>query len=98
MSNTGFTIGYNCILRDQSLSLATKGLYLVVSSYIGMPEWKLTKDALNKICGTAYAVKKAWSRLSQALYCSCSFRRIYPPIRADAGAVCFCAARICCRY
>ena len=55
MSNTGFTIGYNCILRDQSLSLATKGLYLVVSSYIGMPEWKLTKDALNKICGTAYA-------------------------------------------
>ena len=35
MSNTGFTIGYNYILRDQSLSLATKGLYLVVSSYIG---------------------------------------------------------------
>ena len=55
MSNTGFTIGYNCILRDQSLSLATKGLYLVVSSYIGMPEWKLTKNTLNKICGTAYA-------------------------------------------
>ena len=58
MSNTGFTIGYNYILRDQSLSLATKGLYLVVSSYIGMPEWKLTKDVLIKICGTAYAVKR----------------------------------------
>lgn len=68
MSNTGFTIGYNCILRDQSLSLATKGLYLVVSSYIGMPEWKLTKDALNKICGTAYAVKKAWKELLAAGY------------------------------
>ena len=65
MSNTGFTIGYNCILRDQSLSLATKGLYLVVSSYIGMPEWKLTKNTLNKICGTAYAVEKAWKELLQ---------------------------------
>ena len=66
MSNTGFTIGYNCILRDQSLSLATKGLYLVVSSYIGMPEWKLTKNTLNKICGTAYAVEKAWKELLAA--------------------------------
>ena len=26
MSNTGFTIGYNCILRDKSLSLTAKGL------------------------------------------------------------------------
>lgn len=68
MSNTGFTIGYNCILRDQSLSLAAKGLYLVVSSYIGMPEWKLTKDTLNKICGTAYAVEKAWKELLAAGY------------------------------
>ena len=68
MSNTGFTIGYNCILRDQSLSLATKGLYLVVSSYIGMPEWKLTKNTLNKICGTAYAVEKAWKELLAAGY------------------------------
>ena len=68
MSNTGFTIGYNCILRDQSLSLATKGLYLVVSSYIGMPEWKLTKNTLNKICGTAYAVERhGKSCLQQAI-------------------------------
>ena len=42
--------------------------YLVVSSYIGMPEWKLTKNTLNKICGTAYAVEKAWKELLAAGY------------------------------
>ena len=68
MSNTGFSIGYNCILRDKSLSLTAKGLYLVISSYVGMPEWKLTKDVLIKICGTAYAVKKAWKELLAAGY------------------------------
>ena len=46
MSNTGFTIGYNCILRDKSLSLTAKGLYLVISSYVGMPDWALTKREL----------------------------------------------------
>ena len=52
MSNTGFTIGYNCILRDKSLSLTAKGLYLVISSYVGMPDWALTKRELAKVCGT----------------------------------------------
>ena len=33
-----------------------------------MPEWKLTKNTLNKICGTAYAVEKAWKELLAAGY------------------------------
>ena len=56
MSNTGFTIGYNCILRDKSLSLTAKGLYLVISSYVGMPDWALTKRELAKVCGTRHGV------------------------------------------
>ena len=59
MSNTNFTIGYNCILRDKSLSLTAKGLYLVISSYVGMPEWTLRKCELAKVSGTNYAMDKA---------------------------------------
>ena len=68
MSNTGFTIGYNCILRDKSLSLTAKGLYLVISSYVGMPDWALTKRELAKVCGTNYAMDKAWCELLTAGY------------------------------
>lgn len=68
MFNTGFTIGFNRALRDSSLSLTAKGLYLVISSYVGMPEWKLTKRELAKVCGTNYAMDKAWSELLTAGY------------------------------
>ncbi len=68
MSNTNFTIGYNCILRDKSLSLTAKGLYLVISSYVGMPEWTLRKCELAKVSGTNYAMDKAWSELLAAGY------------------------------
>ena len=68
MFNTGFTIGFNCALRDSSLSLTAKGLYLVISSYVGMPEWKLTKRELAKVCGTNYAMDKAWCELLTAGY------------------------------
>ena len=80
MSNTGFTIGYNCILRDKSLSLTAKGLYLVISSYVGMPDWALTKRELAKVCGTNYAMDKAWCELLTAGYLK------HNTARASSGA------------
>lgn len=68
MSNTGFTTVTTAYCEISPCRLRPKGLYLVVSSYIGMPEWKLTKNTLNKICGTAYAVEKAWKELLAAGY------------------------------
>ena len=37
MTNNSFTLGYAHALRDATLSLSGKGLYLVLSSFIGMP-------------------------------------------------------------
>lgn len=37
MTNNSFTLGYAHALRDETLSLSGKGLYLVLSSFIGMP-------------------------------------------------------------
>lgn len=37
MMNNSFTLGYAHALRDATLSLSGKGLYLVLSSFIGMP-------------------------------------------------------------
>lgn len=43
---SGFTMGCNHALRNKSLSLAAKGLYLVISSFCGMPGWRLSKNQL----------------------------------------------------
>ncbi len=68
MASSGFTIGYNHILRDKTLSLAAKGLYLVISSYIGMPGWSLYKAQLARNAESRYALDKAWRELQAAGY------------------------------
>lgn len=65
---SGFTMAYNPILRDKTLSLTAKGLYLVISSFIGMPHWSLTKGTLAKYCESRYALEKAWRELQAAGY------------------------------
>lgn len=65
---SGFTMAYNPILRDKTLSLTAKGLYLVISSFIGMPRWSLTKGTLAKYCESRYALEKAWRELQAAGY------------------------------
>lgn len=63
MMNNSFTLGYAHALRDATLSLSGKGLYLVLSSFIGMPGWVLTKAALEPYCESRYALEKAWREL-----------------------------------
>ena len=63
MTNNSFTLGYAHALRDATLSLSGKGLYLVLSSFIGMPGWVLTKAALEPYCESRYALEKAWREL-----------------------------------
>ena len=65
---SGFTMAYNPVLRDKTLSLTAKGLYLVISSFIGMPRWSLTKGTLAKYCESRYALEKAWRELQAAGY------------------------------
>lgn len=65
---SGFTMAYNPILRDKTLSLTAKGLYLVITSFIGMPRWNLTKGTLAKYCESRYALEKAWRELQAAGY------------------------------
>lgn len=64
----GFTMAYNPVLRDKTLSLTAKGLYLVISSFIGMPRWSLTKGTLAKYCESRYALEKAWRELQDSGY------------------------------
>lgn len=68
MTSLDFTIGYNHILRDKTLSLAAKGLYLVISSYIGIPGWSLCKSQLCRDAESRYALEKAWRELQSAGY------------------------------
>ena len=65
---SGFTMAYNPVLRDRALSLTAKGLYLVISSFIGMPRWSLTKGTLAKYCESRYALEKAWRELQTTGY------------------------------
>ncbi len=68
MMNNSFTLGYAHALRDATLSLSGKGLYLVLSSFIGMPGWVLTKAALEAYCESRYALEKAWRELQDRGY------------------------------
>lgn len=65
---SGFTLGCNHALRNKGLSLAAKGLYLVISSFCGMPGWRLSKNQLAAYCESRYALEKAWHELLQAGY------------------------------
>ena len=68
MAAAGFTMAFNQILRDKNLSLSAKGLYLVIASFTGMPDWKLTKGQLARYCESSYALEKAWRGLQAAGY------------------------------
>ena len=68
MAAAGFTMAFNQILRDKNLSLSAKGLYLVIASFTGMPDWSLTKGQLARYCESSYALEKAWRGLQTAGY------------------------------
>ena len=65
---SGFTMGCNHALRSKELPLAAKGLYLVISSFCGMPGWRLSKSQLVQFCESRYALEKAWHNLLEAGY------------------------------
>lgn len=65
---SGFTMGCSYALRSKGLSLAAKGLYLVISSFCGMPGWRLSKSQLVQFCESRYALEKAWHDLLEAGY------------------------------
>lgn len=69
MAATGYTTAYNYALRDSSLSLAAKGLYLVINSFIGLPNFQLTKRRLAKCCcDSSYGLDQAWHELKNKGY------------------------------
>lgn len=82
-SSIPYTEVSNVVLCDTSLSLASKGLYAMIYSYAGLPEFKLTLDRLHRSCSSsAYALRKAWRELKAAGY----LKHYYTT--ADNGAFC----------
>ena len=69
MAVTGYTTAYNFPLRDNTLSLSAKGLYLIIKSFIGLPDFQLTKRRLAKCCcDSAYGLDQAWHELKSKGY------------------------------
>lgn len=71
LQNTRFqyTEVSNIVLCDSSLSLASKGLYAMIYSYAGLPDFQLTLNRLHRSCSSsAYALRKAWRELKAAGY------------------------------
>lgn len=65
----GFTIVQNMITRDDSISLKAKGLYLVIQSYITMPDMSWTKkDFIKKSGEGEKAFNRAWNELKDKGY------------------------------
>ncbi len=65
----GYTVVQNGITRDIGISLKAKGLYLVIQSYITMPEKKWSKeDFFNMTCEGIKAFESAWNELKQKGY------------------------------
>lgn len=46
MSAAGYTTIYNEVLRDRTLSLEAKGLFAVIKSFVGLPDFALSKRRL----------------------------------------------------
>ena len=66
MSATGYTTIYNEVLRDSTLSLDAKGLFAVIKSFIGLPDFALSKRRLGYACSdSAYLLNAAWKELKQ---------------------------------
>lgn len=69
MSATGYTTIYNEVLRDSTLSLDAKGLFAVIKSFIGLPDFALSKRRLGYACSdSAYLLNAAWKELKQKGY------------------------------
>ena len=86
MSATGYTTIYNEVLRDRTLSLDAKGLFAVIKSFIGLPDFALSKRRLGYACSdSTYLLNAAWKELKQkGIICS----TIFP--RSENGAFCPC--------
>ena len=69
MSATGYTTIYNEVLRDSTLSLDAKGLFAVIKSFIGLPDFALSKRRLGYACSdSGYLLNAAWKELKQKGY------------------------------
>ena len=69
MSATGYTTIYNEVLRDSTLSLDAKGLFAVIKSFIGLPDFSLSKRRLGYACSdSGYLLNAAWKELKQKGY------------------------------
>jgi hypothetical protein len=66
---TGFTVVQNSIIRDRDISLKAKGLYLIIQSYITMPDkvWKKS-DFLGMVKEGDKAFESAWNEIKNAGY------------------------------
>ena len=69
MSATGYTTIYNEVLRDRTLSLEAKGLFAVIKSFVGLPDFALSKRRLSYACSdSGYLLNAAWKELKQKGY------------------------------
>ena len=69
MSAAGYTTIYNEVLRDKSLSLSAKGLFAVIKSFVGLPDFALSKRRLGYACSdSGYLLNAAWKELKQKGY------------------------------
>ena len=83
MSATGYTTIYNEVLRDSTLSLDAKGLFAVIKSFVGLPDFALSKRRLGYACSdSAYLLNAAWKELKQKGYLQHYFSQ------AENGAFC----------
>ena len=83
MSAIGYTTIYNEVLRDSTLSLDAKGLFAVIKSFVGLPDFALSKRRLGYACSdSAYLLNAAWKELKQKGYLQHYFSQ------AENGAFC----------
>ena len=65
----GFTITGNSLVRNTRLTLKSKGLYLLISSYITLDELELTRSFLQNKCAEGEkAFSSAWDELKEMGY------------------------------
>ena len=65
----GYTIVQNSIARDKNISMKAKGLYLIIQSYITMPDKEWHKnDFTNMVAEGKSAFDSAWKELKDAGY------------------------------
>ena len=90
MSAAGYTTIYNEVLRDRTLSLEAKGLFAVIKSFVGLPDFALSKRRLGYACSdSAYLLNAAWKELKQKGYLQHYFSQwcVLPCLQPDAAPV-----------